>query len=559
MYARFALAVGLLLATTAIAGATDTILHGGTIYTLEGDKASPVSAIAIEDGVVVATGNDDELLDLAGEATVVLDLDGAWVIPGLTDAHAHLYNLGLSLTRVDLRGTVSAADCVERAREMERGLAAGAWLRGRAWDQNDWAEQVFPTRQVLDAAFGDRPVYFRRVDGHAAWVSSATLALAGIDATTPDPGGGEILRDSEGIPTGILVDNAEDLVSDILNEPGPEEIERVYRRGLEDVHRHGITGVHEMGASVAKIDVLRAGEREGWLKLRLVCYVGGADELAIYAGSPVRADPTARLWVDGVKLYADGALGSRGAALLDDYSDRAGHRGLLIQSPDELQIQAGAGMARDFTVVIHAIGDRGTRVSLDAIIGAHRELGTQRPLREFRPRIEHAQIVSPDDFARFASHGIIPSMQPTHCTSDMPWAPKRLGEERIQGAYAWRTMLDLGLLLPLGSDFPVEKTSPWLGLYSARTRHSVETDQSWSPEQALSPLEALLGFTVWPAQTIQAEGWGRLAAGYRADLVIVDHDPLGEDADDLLATSVELTMVDGEIVYAPRNGRFSRR
>jgi predicted amidohydrolase YtcJ len=508
---------------------------------------------------VVATGSDAEILDLADEETMAFDLEGAWVIPGLTDAHAHLYNLGLSLTRVDLRGTVSAADCVERAREMERCLADGAWLGGRAWDQNDWADQIFPTRDILDAAFGDRPVYFRRVDGHAAWVSSATLALAGIDATTPDPEGGEILRDSEGVPTGILVDNAEDLVSDILTEPGPEEIERVYRRGLEDVHRHGITGVHEMGSSVAKIDVLRAGEREGWLKLRLVCYIGGPDELAGYAGSPVRGNPAARLWVDGVKLYADGALGSRGAALITDYSDRAGHRGLLIQSPDELQIQAGAGMARDFTVVIHAIGDRGTRVSLDAILGAYSELGTERPLREFRPRIEHAQIVAPDDFARFARHGIIPSMQPTHCTSDMPWAPQRLGEQRIQGAYAWRTMLDLDLLLPLGSDFPVEKTSPWLGLYSARTRHSVETGERWSPEQALSPLEALLGFTVWPAQTIRAEGWGRLATGYRADLVIVDHDPLGEDASELLETSVELTMVDGEIVYTPRGGRFSSR
>ena len=559
MYARFALALALILVTTANAGATDMILHGGTIYTLDGDEASPVSAIAIENGVVVATGTDAELLALAGEETVILDLEGAWVIPGLTDAHAHLYNLGASLTRVDLRGTNSSADCVERARKMEGDLAASAWLRGRGWDQNDWAEQVFPTRQILDAAFGDRPVYFRRVDGHAAWVSSATLALAGIDASTPDPEGGEILRDPEGVPTGILVDNAEDLVSGILDKPGPEEIERVYRRGLEEVHRYGITGVHEMGSSVAKIDVLRAGEREGWLKLRLVCYVGGADEFEVYEGSPVRGGPAARLWVDGVKLYADGALGSRGAALLTDYSDRAGHRGLLIQSPDVLQTNAGAAMARDFTVVIHAIGDRGTRVSLDAIIGAYEELGVERPLRELRPRIEHAQIVAPDDFSRFAEHGIIPSMQPTHCTSDMPWAPKRLGDERIKGAYAWRTMLDLGLLLPLGSDFPVEKTSPWLGLYSARTRHSVEADQSWSLEQALSPLEALLGFTVWPAQTIRAEGWGRLATGYRADLVIVDHDPLGEDARELLETTVELTMVDGEIVYTPRGGRFSRR
>ena len=559
MYARLTLTLGLLLANATPASATDTILHGGTIYTLEADQGSPVSAIAIEDGVVVATGSDAELLGMADKETVVLDLEGAWVIPGLTDAHAHLYNLGLSLTQVDLRGTSSAKDCVERARDVESGLAAGDWLRGRAWDQNDWAVQDFPDRRILDAAFGDRPVYFRRIDGHAVWVSSATLALAGIDAATPDPEGGEILRDSQGFPTGVLIDNATDLVSELLDKPGPAEIERVYRRGIEDVHSYGITSVHEMGASGAKIDVLRTAEHEGWLQLRLVCYIGGTDELAAYAGDPVRGDPGAHLWIDGVKLYADGALGSRGAALLADYSDRADHRGLLIQPPDELQVQAASAMARDFTVVIHAIGDRGTRVSLDAIIGAYAQSGIERPLRELRPRIEHAQVVAPDDFARFATHGIIPSMQPTHCTSDMPWAPTRLGDARIQGAYAWRTMLDLGLLLPLGSDFPVEKTSPWLGLYSARTRHSVETGQRWSAEQVLSPLEALLGFTVWPAQTIDAEGWGRLATGYRADLVIVDHDPLDEDPRALLKTTVELTMVDGEIVYTARGGRFSQR
>jgi len=361
------------------------------------------------------------------------------------------------------------------------------------------------------------------------------------------------------VPTGILIDNAEDLLTHILDKPGLDEIERVYRRGIDEVHQYGITGVHEMGSSVEKIKVLQAGERSGWLTLRLVCYVGGADELEKYEGGPIRPGPGAHLWVDGVKFYADGALGSRGAALLEDYSDRPGHRGLLIQSPEELQAQARSAMERDLTVVIHAIGDRGNRVSIDAIVNAHASLNTDRPLHEFRPRIEHAQTLAPEDFVRFADNGIIPSMQPTHCTSDMPWAPDRLGEERIRGAYAWRTLLDLGLLLPLGSDFPVEEPSPWPGLYSARTRHSTETDQSWSLEQVLSPLEALLGFTVWPAKTIRAEGWGRLATGYRADLVIVDRDPLGEDAHDLLETTVQLTMVDGEIVYTPRGGRFSTR
>lgn len=549
MTIRFTL---LLLLLSVPALAADTLLHNGTIYTLEGDQAAPVSAIAIEDGVVVATGDEAEALG----ADRVIDLDGAWVIPGLVDAHAHLYNLGTVLGRVDLRDTKSAAECIERARAVEALLPEGAWLRGRSWDQNDWEVTEYPTRAMLDDAFGDRPVYLERIDGHAAWVNSAALRFAGIDEDTPDPVGGEILRDGDGRPTGILIDNAENLITDILPDPTAEEIERAFRLGMTEMHRYGMTGVHEMGAPLERIDVLRAGERDGWLDLRLVCYIGGAEELAKYEGGPVRPGPAARLWIDGVKLYADGALGSRGAALLDDYCDRPGHRGLLIQSPEDLQEYIRRSMERDLTATVHAIGDRGSRVTIDAILGAYAELETRRPLAEMRPRIEHAQIVHPDDFDRYAKHGIIASVQPTHCTSDMPWAPERLCAERLDGAYAWRTFLDLGVQLPLGSDFPVEKTSAWLGLYAARTRHSVDTGQSWSPEQRLSPLEALLGFTVWPARAIDAEGWGRLAVGYRADLAIVDRDPLGEDPADLLRTQVELTMVDGEIVYTPEGGRF---
>lgn len=451
------------IAVTAAPGASlaaDTILHNGTIYTLEGDAASPVSALAIEDGVVVAVGGDAEVLARAAANTEILDLQGAWVTPGLTDAHAHLFNLGSSITRVDLRGTTSAEECVQRARAMESGLAPGEWLRGRGWDQNDWEVADYPDRTLLDEAFGERPVYLRRIDGHAVWVNSAALARAGIDATTVDPEGGEIMRDEEGAPTGILIDTAATLVAKILAKPSAEEIEEIYRRGIAEVHGLGITGLHEMGSTLDQIAVLEAAQREGWLDLRLVCYIGGEKELAAYEGSAVRGDPAAHLWIDGVKLYADGALGSRGAALLEDYSDRPGHRGLLIQSPEDLQEYARRCMERDLTAVVHAIGDRGTRVTLDALIGAWRELETDRPLSDLRPRIEHAQVVHPDDFARFAEHGIIPSMQPTHCTSDMPWAPERLGPDRLAGAYAWRTMLDLGLPLPLGSDFPVEKTSP---------------------------------------------------------------------------------------------------
>lgn len=550
------LMLGLLLLAPTGALATDTILHNGTVYTLRGDRPAAVGAIALSGGAVLATGSDEEVLAWAEAHTRVVDLRGAWVIPGLTDAHAHLYNLGFSLSTVDLRGTRSASECIERARSTEASLAADEWLRGRSWDQNDWPGQEYPDRSMLDEAFGDRPVYFERVDGHAVWVNSAALERAGIGADTPDPEGGEILRDGDGRPTGILVDRAEALVAGLIAEPPAEAIESTYRRAIDEVHRWGLTGVHDMGASVEELAVLARGEAEGWLDLRLVCTIGGAGEFARYEGGPLRPGPAARLWIDGVKLYTDGALGSRGAALLEDYSDRPGHRGLLIQSPEVLEDQVLEVMRRDFAPVLHAIGDRGNQVALDALIGAWRRLDTERPLASWHPRIEHAQVVAPADFARFAEHGIVAGVQPTHCTSDMPWAGERLGEARLEGAYAWRTFLDLGVALPLGSDFPVEETSPWLGLYAARTRHSVEADRSWSADQCLTPLEALLGFTAWPAEVIGAAGWGRLVEGSRADLVVVDRDPLGDDAAELLETTVELTMVDGEVVYS--SGRYDQ-
>lgn len=554
------LAVSLVLAVwTMPAAAVDTILYNGTIYTLQGGEPQPVSALAIDDGAVVATGDDAAILALATDTTRRVDLDGAFVSPGLTDAHAHLFNLGASLVRVDLRGAQSATECVQRAQALEGTLEPGVWLRGRGWDQNDWAGEEYPDRTALDAAFGERPVCLGRVDGHAIWVSTAALRLAGIDRNTKDPEGGEILRDVHGEATGILIDNAVDLIQVLLDAPGPAELAATLRRGIAEVHRYGITGLHEMGSTLDEVAALERAQAEGWLDLRLVCYLGGVQTLAAYKGGPVQGDCSAHLWIAGTKFYADGALGSRGAALLEDYSDRPGHRGLLIQSPEALQAAVLQSMERDLTPVIHAIGDRGVRVSLQAIIGAYAELDTDRPLPDWHARIEHAQIVHPDDFALFAANGIIPSMQPTHCTSDMPWAPERLGAKRLAGAYAWRTMLDLGLPLPLGSDFPVEETSPWLGLYAARTRHSTLTNQTWSPEQRLTALEALLGFTLWPAQVIGASGWGQLAVGSRADLIIVDRDPLAEDAASLLDTRVELTMVDGKVVYTDDDGRFSSR
>ena len=487
---RFSTLALLLLAGGLAHGAADVVFVGGTIHTLAGERPSTVEALAIGDGTVVAAGDRTTVEAHVGDATRVVDLAGRTVIPGLVDAHAHLSGLGAALARVDLRGARSAEECVDRARAVHGELPDGAWLLGRGWDQNGWDGQAFPDRSLLDEAFGDRPVRFTRIDGHASWVNTAALRRAGIDDDTADPEGGEIVRDpTTGEATGILVDAAESLVGAVIPEPDAAEIERRYRRAVQSCVELGIVGVHDMGVSLEELEVLHRGEREGWLDLRMVVYLAGDQTLAVHGGGRTGLEPSSRVRVEGVKLYADGALGSRGAALLEDYSDRPGHRGLLIQEPGVLQQKIERVFARDLGLAVHAIGDRANRIVLDRILAAHSAL-TERgvdvaPLPSLHARIEHAQIVHPDDLHRFAEHGILPSMQPTHCTSDMPWAPDRLGEERLEGAYAWRTLRDLGCIVPLGSDFPVEEASPWLGLYAAVTRQTPDghPPDGWSPEQ----------------------------------------------------------------------------
>lgn len=547
------------------ATAADLILEGGTIYTLRDDQPSPVEALAVRDGEVIFAGAREQAHRLRGSATRTVDLAGGWAMPGLVDAHAHLFNLGALLVQADLRGTRSAQDCVERAAVAAQQLAPGEWLLGRGWDQNDWADTSYPDRRLLDAAFGDRPVYLRRVDGHAGWANSAALALGGIGAQTPDPPGGEILRDAHSAePTGILIDAADDSLRARIPRPGDDELDRRIAAATLAAARAGLTGVHEMGVTLQQLRALERAQQEGRLAVRVVALLGGGEVLREFAGGPRRPPPRERLRVDGVKLYADGALGSRGAALVQDYSDRPGHRGLLVTTPDALRAQSAEALARGFSVAIHAIGDRGNRVALDALQSGYDDARGQNPqlppLRELRARVEHAQVLAPEDLPRFALLGVLPSMQPTHCTSDMPWAPQRLGATRIGGAYAWRRLRETGCILPLGSDFPVEEVSPLLGLYAARTRRpppdsplaAQAPGQGWSPEQCLTPLEALCGFTSWAAQAAGVPQWGRLVEGCRADVTVLDVDPLADDDAVLLRARATMTLVDGAVtVHAP--------
>ena len=551
----------LILLTLAASGCADPppdlVLVNGTVYTFEADDGTPVvKALAVRDGAVIAAGDSAAIRRLAGSGTRIVDLEGTTAIPGLADAHAHLFNLGRSLSWADLRGTRSAAEAVERALALAAELPEGAWVRGRGWDQNDWDPATYPDKPLLDAAFGDRPVYLERIDGHAGWASSAALAAAGIDADTPDPAGGEILRDpTTGDPTGILIDTAENLVNAVIPRPTADDLDRQLAAAAREAVSQGLVGVHEMGVTLEEFAALQRAEAAGALPLRVVAYLGGEPALKQYRGDPVRPGPQSLLRLEGVKYYADGALGSRGAALKADYSDRPGHRGLLIQSPAELTLKVKSAVDRGFSVAVHAIGDEGNHVALDAIQQGHgaalADHGEVPAITEARHRIEHAQVVDPAEFGRFAELGVIPSMQPTHCTSDMPWAPDRIGPERIKGAYAWREFLDRNLILPLGSDFPVEQVSPLLGLYAAVTRQAPDGHPpgGWSPEHRLTRAEAILGFTAWAGEAAGVPQWGRLRIGDRADITVLDGDPMTVPPADLLNLGIRMVIVDGQVRF----------
>ena len=534
----------------ALAAPADLVLTGGHVVTLdEAAAAAPPTALAVRDGRVLAVGSDTAVEALAGPRTTRIALRGATVLPGLTDAHLHVESLGASLEQLDLAGVPSLAEARQRARHAAAQLPAGAWLLGRGWDQNDWPERRFPAASDLDV--GEHPAFLERVDGHAAWVDARALALAGIDERTPDPPGGRILRDAGGRPTGVLVDAAVGLVQARI--PPPDEATRLRRlqRGLEACARLGLTEVHDAGVDLAGVALYKRLLAQGRLPVRVYVMLSAGDFLARGAQLvPEVGLGDGRLTVRAVKAYADGALGSRGALLLQPYSDEPGQRGLPASEAGDFARLLDLALARGFQVATHAIGDAANRLVLDAYARAFAQGGVDGAARRFR--VEHAQIVAAEDAPRFRQLGVIPSVQPTHCTSDMPWAGERLGPARLAGAYRWRSFLDLGLPLPGGSDAPVESADPRLGLYAAVTRQdrAGQPAGGWQPQERVTPAEALAMFTRHAAfAAFEEQERGRLAPGLRADLTVLDRDPLSAPAAALLEARVLYTVVDGQLVH----------
>jgi predicted amidohydrolase YtcJ len=549
---RFGFLFALWLVSPALAQAPADVILRGAIHTLDPELGT-VSELGIRDGRIVSA-SDTPAADLVGPHTRVIQLpEGAVAVPGLWDAHAHLAGLGKAAQRVDLVGTTSFAQVVERVAARAAETQPGEWVLGRGWDQNDWPRDEFggefPTHQALSEAVPDHPVLLTRIDGHAVLVNALAMRRSELTAESEAPAGGEIVRDAQGEPTGVLVDAASDLV-DVPPRSGAQLAEDLYL-GAQACLRLGLVGVHDAGIGAETLAAYESLYEAGRLPFRVYAMLRPAAAEARFESGPLIGAYEGRLTARAIKRLVDGALGSRGAWLLEPYSDRPDARGLPQTSREELADFTRRALDAGFQTCTHAIGDAGVRLVLDA----YEEALGEREL-DHRLRVEHAQVIAPDDFNRFAALGVLPSMQPTHATSDMPWAQARLGPERVRGAYAWQRLLSAGVThLPLGSDFPVERPNPLLGLYAAVTRLDADGTSphgggGWFPDQRLSRERALRGFTLDACYAAfqEADG-GALAPGKWADVSVFDRDLLACEPGELLAAKALYTIVHGEVAY----------
>ncbi len=527
----------------------DLVVTNAQIYT--SDVNRPVAeALAVRAGRIAFVGSNRAALALAGPRTERLDLAGKTVITGMVDAHAHLLGLGQALRTVDLVGTRSYDEVIARVVERAKTARPGEWIRGRGWDQNDWADTRFPTHAALSRAVPNHPVYLTRVDGHAALVNAKALELAQVTGATPDPSGGRFIRDSGNNPTGVLVDNAQGIVGRVIPAPSRVELREQTLAAIAEANRWGLTGIHDAGVAPEGIAIYEELAKEGRYNLRNYVMVRSSDSVldGILQRGPQKGLYDGRLWIRAIKLVADGALGSRGAALLEPYSDDPGNTGLITTPPERIKSVAVRALKAGFQVNVHAIGDRANRIVLDQFEAALREV----PTADHRFRIEHAQILRYQDIPRFAELDVIPSMQGSHQTSDMYWAPNRLGPARLSGAYAWRSLLNTGVVIPNGSDFPVEAVNPLISFHSFFTRQDADNfpPGGWMPEQRTTRQEALLSITLWPAYAAFMENEsGSLTAGKYADFVVLDRDIMAVAPEAVLGTHVLLTVLGGKAVY----------
>jgi predicted amidohydrolase YtcJ len=522
------------------------LLINGRIHTL--DSAGTVAeALVVRDGRIAFVGRAADVNRAPGEET--LDLGGRTVLPGLVDAHGHLMHLARGRLSFDARGLGSEEEIARRIGERAAGRPRGEWITGRAWDQNLWPGRQFPTRASLDRTTPDHPVALVRIDGHATWANSAALAAGEIDRHTPDPSGGIIVRDTRGEATGLLIDTAQHLLQRAVPRPSDEQFDRAVRECLDDCLAVGLTGIHEMGAELYALASYRRLLERGEFPFRNYVAVAGrsASTWDHYRQRGPEAFGDGRVTVGALKLLADGALGSRGAALHDSYCDDPGNTGLVLVPGEEVERLTLEATPLGFQMCVHAIGDRANTLVLDAF---ERALA-RAPRPDHRLRVEHAQILTDADVPRFQRLGVLPSMQATHCTSDMAWAAERLGPERLRGAYAWRSLLATGVVIAGGSDFPVESPNPFHGIHASITRRPrTGDDPGWQPEQRMTRLEAVRSFTTWNAFASRQEAsLGSLERGKHADLVVLSDDVFACPDAAIPDIRPVLTLVGGQVAF----------
>ena len=528
----------------------DLVLLHGHIVTL--DKIRPeVEAMAIQGDRIGWTGTTEEAHKIFPAPRRIIDLQGATVLPGIIDAHTHLIALGESYLRLNLKDLSTEKEIIERVKQKTASSKPNDWIQGWGWDEGKWASH-YPTNQALNQVSPNNPVYLVGLHGFAAWANQKALQIAGINNGTKDPENGKILRDAKTAePTGVLLNTAQQLVAKQIPPMTLEQVKRALELGADECVRNGLTSVHEAKVSPIMIQAFRELIAEGRMPLRVYTMLDGGDPalVAQWLERGPEIDPHHHLTVRAFKLFADGALGSRGAALLQPYSDAPQAQGVITTPESQIQELTERSLQRGFQVCTHAIGDAANRTALNAYESALKKVPQAH---DPRLRIEHAQVLAPGDIPRFAQLSVIPSMQPAHCTSDMTWAENRLGRERIKGAYAWRSLLDTGVHLPLSSDFPGETVNPFYGMYAAITRQDPEGNPpgGWYPAQRLTLEEALRGYTVEAAYAeFEEVDKGSLENGKLADFIVISKDIRKVAAKEILSTRVLQTFIGGKLVY----------
>ena len=533
----------------------DLIFVNGNVYTVN-ERQPHAEAIAVKKDRIAFVGSTEDAKKLASDKTRIVDLRGRTVVPGLTDSHCHIFGIGEREMTLNLEGTNRREDFLAKIKARVDQTESGKWITGRGWIETFWKPPQFPTRQDLDAIAPNNPVFLTRADGHASIANTAALKIGKIDKNTPNPFGGEILKDkATGEPTGMLLDNAQDLVAKNIPKPTQAEREQALLRGINREIGLGWCEIQNAGSHKEDIDLIKKAFAEGRGKIRFInaVYGPGEDAEQLLRDGPRLNEHDHHFTQRTIKVIFDGALGSRGAALLNPYNDAPDTSGFLTQKPEELAPMFQEALRRGIQVETHAIGDRANRLILDLYEQAFKAVPPgKRKIRKPRWRVEHAQIVDPVDMPRFAKLGVIASMQPSHAISDLFFAPARLGMDRLAGAYAWQSFLKSGAIVCGGSDAPVERGEPMIEFYAAVARKSIrgESGEGWHPEQAVSREQALKMFTIWPAYAAFEENEkGSIEVGKLADFTVLSQDIMKIPEAEILRTRSEMTVIGGEILY----------